>query len=139
MFPNMNPPPTSLPTHPHAPAPSMLHPTSDMDWRFNSYMTVYMLEFPLMLSFNPAFLFSSFTFIKSLFISSSPSAIRVVSSAYLRLLIFLLEMLIPAWASSSLVFFMTYSAYKLNKQGDSTQPWHTPFQFGTSPLFHVWF
>ena len=24
----------------------MLHPTSDMDWRFNSYMTVYMLEFP---------------------------------------------------------------------------------------------
>ena len=31
--------------HPHAPAPSMLHPTSDMDWRFNSYMTVYMLEF----------------------------------------------------------------------------------------------
>ena len=32
--------------HPHAPAPSMLHPTSDMDWRFNSYMTVYMLEFP---------------------------------------------------------------------------------------------
>ena len=47
----MNPPPTSLPTTslwviPHAPAPSMLHPTSDMDWRFNSYMTVYMLEFP---------------------------------------------------------------------------------------------
>ena len=32
--------------HPHAPAPSMLHPTSDMDWRFNSYMTVCMLEFP---------------------------------------------------------------------------------------------
>ena len=32
--------------HPHAPAPSKLHPTSDMDWRFNSYMTVYMLEFP---------------------------------------------------------------------------------------------
>ena len=32
--------------HPHAPAPSMRHPTSDMDWRFNSYMIVYMLEFP---------------------------------------------------------------------------------------------
>ena len=30
--------------HPHAPAPSMLHPTSDMEWRFNSYMIVYMLE-----------------------------------------------------------------------------------------------
>ena len=24
----------------------MLHPASDMDWRFNSYMIVYMLEFP---------------------------------------------------------------------------------------------
>ena len=30
--------------HPHAPAPSMLYPTSDIDWRFNSYMIVYMLE-----------------------------------------------------------------------------------------------
>ena len=30
--------------HPHAPAPSMLYPASDMDWRFNSYMIVYMLE-----------------------------------------------------------------------------------------------
>ena len=30
--------------HPHAPAPSMLHPASDIDWRFNSYMIVYILE-----------------------------------------------------------------------------------------------
>ena len=30
--------------HPHAPAPRMLHPASDIDWRFNSYMIVYMLE-----------------------------------------------------------------------------------------------
>ena len=43
-----------------------------------------------MLSFKPAFSLSTFTFIKSLFSSSSLSAIRVVSSAYLRLLIFLL-------------------------------------------------
>ena len=43
-----------------------------------------------MLSFKPSFSLSSFTFIKRLF-SSSPSAIQVVSSAYLRLLIFLLE------------------------------------------------
>ena len=42
-------------------------------------------------------------FIKRLF-SSSISAIRVVSSTYLRLLIFLLEILIPAWASSNLAF-----------------------------------
>ena len=43
----------------------------------------------LMLSFKPIFSFSSFTFIKRLF-SSWLSVIRVVSSAYLRLLIFLL-------------------------------------------------
>ena len=30
--------------HPHAPAPSMLYPASDIDWRFNSYMIVYMIE-----------------------------------------------------------------------------------------------
>ena len=40
-----------------------------------------------MLSFKPNFSLSSFTFIKRLFSSSSLSAIRVVSSAYLRLLI----------------------------------------------------
>ena len=43
-----------------------------------------------MLSFKPTFSLSSFTFIKRLFSSSSLSAKRVVSSAYLRLLIFLL-------------------------------------------------
>ena len=43
-----------------------------------------------MLSFKPAFKLPSFTFIKRLF-TSSISAIRVVSSAYLRLLIFLPE------------------------------------------------
>ena len=80
-----------------------------------------------MLSFKPSFSLSSFTFIKRLFSSSSLSAIKVVSPAYLRLLIFLLTILIPAYASSSLAFLMMYSAYKLNKQGDSIQPWCTPF------------
>ena len=42
-----------------------------------------------MLSFKPTFSLSSFTFIKRLFSSSLLSAIRLVSSAYLRLLIFL--------------------------------------------------
>ena len=55
-----------------------------------------------MLSFKPAFSPPSFTFIKRLFNSSSPSAIRVVSSAYLRLLIFLLAILIPTCDSSNL-------------------------------------
>ena len=80
-----------------------------------------------MLSFKSTFSLSSFTFIKKLFNSSSLSAIRVVSSAYLRLLIFLPTILIPACASSSLTFPMTYSACKLNKQGDSVQPWGTSF------------
>ena len=78
----------------------------------------------------PTFSHSSFTFIKKLFSSSSLSAIRVVSSAYLRLLIFLTAVLIPTCASFSLAFLMMYSAYKLNKQGDNIQPWHTPFPTG---------
>ena len=80
-----------------------------------------------MLSFKPVFSLSSFTFIKRLFSSSSLFAIRVVSSAYLRLLIFLWAILIPACDSFSPAFHMMYSAYKLNKQGDNIQPWCTPF------------
>ena len=49
-----------------------------------------------MLSCKPAFSLSYFTFIKGFFGSSSFSATGVVSSAYLRLLIFLLAILIPA-------------------------------------------
>ena len=79
-----------------------------------------------MLSLMLAFSLSSFTFIKRLFSSSSLSAIRVVS-AYLRLLIFLPAILIPACDSSSPAFYMIYSAYKLNEQGDSIQLWCTPF------------
>src|SRR5574337_1203841 len=89
-----------------------------------------------MLSFKPTFSLSTFTFIKKLFSSSSLSAIRVVSSAYLRLFLFLLGILIPACASSSPAFLMMYSAYKLNKQGDNIQPRCNPFLFGTSLLFH---
>ena len=62
------------------------------------------------LSFKPTFSLSSFTFIKRLFRSSLLSAIRVVSSAYLRLLIFLLAILIPACATSSLAFCIMYSS-----------------------------
>ena len=43
------------------------------------------------------------------------------------LLIFLPAVLIPACVSSSPAFLMMYSAYKLNKQGDNTQPQCTPF------------
>ena len=56
-------------------------------------------------------------------------------SAYLRLLIFLLVILIPARASSSLAFCMTYSAQKLNKQDDNIQPWHIPFSILNQSIF----
>ena len=92
-------------------------------------------------SYKPAFSLSSFTLIKRLFSSFLLSAVRVLLSAYLRLLIFLLAVLIPACASSSPTFHMIYSAFKLNRQGDNTEPsriltWLLS-QFGTSPLLHV--
>ena len=73
-----------------------------------------------MLNFKPAFSLSSLTFIKR-FLPLE------LSSAYLRLLIFLPAILIPACDSFSPAFCMMYSAYKLNKQSDNTQPCHTPF------------
>ena len=63
-----------------------------------------------MLSFKPTFSLSSH-FIRRLFSSSSLSAIRVVSSVYLRLLIFLLAILIPTCASFSPAFIMMYFTY----------------------------
>ena len=89
----------------------------------------------LTVEFKPAFSLSSFTFIKRLFSSYSLSTIRVVSSVYLSLLLFLLAILIPACASSSLAFLMMYSAYKLNKQSDNIQPWRIPFPICNQSLF----
>ena len=80
--------------------PSICHEVTELD----AMVLVFWL-----LSFKPASSLSSLTFFKRLF-SSSLSAIRVVSSAYLRLLIFLPEILILACASSSLAFHMIYSA-----------------------------
>ena len=92
-----------------------------------------------MLSFKPAFSFSPFTFIKRLFSSSSLSAIRMVSSAYLRLLIFLLAILISACASFSLAFCMMYSACKLTSRVTIYSLDVLLSQFGTRPLFHILF
>ena len=92
-----------------------------------------------MLSFKPTFSLSSFIFIKRLFSSSSLFAIRVVSYAFLRLLIFLPAILIPACASASLAFHVMYSAYKLNKQVDNIQPDVILSWFEASLLFHVQF
>ena len=38
-----------------------------------------------------------------------------------------LESRLPGEISTTSDMQMMYSAYKLNKQGDSIQPWHTPF------------
>ena len=72
-----------------------------------------------MLNFKPVFSFSSSTLIKRLFSSSSLSAIKVVSPAYVRLLMFLPAILIPPGDSLSLAFCMMHSVCKLNKQGDN--------------------
>ena len=79
-----------------------------------------------MLSFKPAFSLFFFTLIKRFF-SSSSLLLLECTSAHLRLLIFLLTFLIPAWDSSSLAFHIMHSACKLNKLGDNIQPWGTPF------------
>ena len=71
------------------------------------------------LNFNSAFSLSYLILIKWRFSSSLFSALRVLSSAYPRLLIFLPAILIPACESSSTAFHMMYSGYKLNKQGDN--------------------
>src|SRR5574337_720834 len=91
-----------------------------------------------MLSFKPTFSLSTFTFIKRLLSSSSLSAIRVVSSAYLRLLIFFPAILIPVVFLPVQCFFQC-SVLQLNKQGDNIHLDILLFLFGTSLLFHVQF
>ena len=95
--------------------------------------------FFLMLTFKPAISLSSFTLLKRLLSSSSLSAITVISSVYLSLLVFLPEILLPACDSSSLVFCMMYSAYKLNKQVTIYRFDILHFLFRTGLLFHVQF
>ena len=80
-----------------------------------------------MLSFKPPFCTLLFHFHQETLWFLSLSAVSVVSSAYLRLLIFLPAIVIQPCASSSPAFLRMYSAQKLNKQGDNIQPWCTPF------------
>ena len=81
----------------------------------------------LNVEFQASFSFSSFTLIKRLFSSASLSSIRVISSAYMSLLVFLSAILILTCDSSSLAFHIMNSAYKLNKQDGNVQPCYTPF------------
>ena len=84
-------------------SPSIYHEVMGLDAMLLVFWT---------LSFKPTFPLSSFIFIKRLFSSSSLSAIRVVSLAYLYLLIFSPAILIPVCASSSPAFLMMYFAYR---------------------------
>ena len=77
------------------------------------------------LSFKPIFSLSSFTFIKRLFSYSSFSAKRLLSSAYLRLLLFLLATLIPACASSSPAFLMMEKTPESPLDCKEIQPVHS--------------
>ena len=87
-----------------------------------------------MLNFKPAFSLSSFIFIKRLFSSSSLSAIRVISSAYKRILIFLPANLISACASSSPAFCMMYSVAQLIKNPPAMQGTWVQSLGGEDPL-----
>ena len=98
-----------------------------------------MTWFSLAFSLKTALSFSSFTLVKRLFNSFSLSAIRVASSTYRRLLMFLPPILIPVCNASSLAFLLMCSAYQLNKQGDSRQPCHTPFSISNQSVVHTGF
>ena len=71
----------------------------------------YDLHIFRMLSFKPTFSLSSFTLIKRLISSSSLSAIRVVSSSYLKLLIFLPAILIPGYECIYIHTLHIYTQY----------------------------
>ena len=86
-----------------------------------------------MLSFKPTFLLSSFTFIKRLF-SSVPFCHKGGVICISEVIDISPGNLHSSCASSRPAFLMMYSAYKLNKQGDNTQPWCTPFPIWNQPL-----
>ena len=83
-----------------------------------------------MLSFKPDFSLSSFSLIKRLFSSFSLSAIRVVSSAFLKLLIFLPAILSPAYdwkIQPSILYYVLCISVQFSRSvvSDSMRP-HGP-------------
>ena len=91
-----------------------------------------------MLSFKPGFYLLSHA-LKRLFSSSSLFAIRVVSSVYLSLLLFLLASLIPACDWSIKTFLMMYSALTLKSKVTIYSFGLLLSQFWTSLLLNIWF
>ena len=92
-----------------------------------------------MLRFKSAFSLFSFTFIKKLFSSSSLSIIRMVSPAYLKLLIFILAILI--WACDSFSWHFAWCTLHISyiSGGQYISLIYSFPLFGTSPLFYVQF
>ena len=78
---------------------------------------------------------SSFTLTERIFSSSSLSARTVVIICISEVADISHSILIPACDSSSPVFHMLYSAYKLNQQGGNIQPWCTPFLILNQSVF----
>ena len=88
----------------HLPSPFICHEVMGPD----AWSWFFIFSFKLTFSL-------SFTLIKRLFSSSLLSVIRVVSFAYLRLLMLLSPILIPAYNSSSPAFLMMCLAYRSNR------------------------
>ena len=88
----------------HLPSPVICHEVMGPD----AWSWFFIFSFKLTFSL-------SFTLIKRLFSSSLLSVIRVVSFAYLRLLMLLSPILIPAYNSSSPAFLMMCLAYRSNR------------------------
>ena len=88
-------------------SPSICHEVVGLD--------VIILVFKIF-NFKLALSLSSFSLIKRLFSFSLLSVVRVVSSMYLKLLMFLPPIFSPACNLSSLAFLMMCSMYRLNKQ-----------------------
>ena len=88
-----------------------------------------------MVSFKPAFLLSSFTFIKRLFSSSLLSAIRVVSSGIWGYWYFSQQ----SWFQLVLHPAQHFTwCTPLNKQGDNIQPWCTPLPIFNQSVVLCW-
>ena len=94
------------------------------------------------LSFKPTFSLSSFTFIKRLFSSSSLSALRVVSSVYLRLFIFLLQSGFQlVWISYTYIFsfiFFSIMVYGLSHDVEYSSLYYAYSLFLKSFLFFTY-
>ena len=86
-----------------------------------------------MLSYKPTFSLFLFHFHQEA-LSSLLSAIRVVSSTYLSLLLFLPEILIPACTSSSPAFLMMIKPWSPAFQADSLSSWGVIHIYWTSHL-----